>query len=157
MDADEVLEVGPTQMSIGVRSGARSDEHTQYFYYPGSQYPLEMIQWSLGKLGVHVGLPLRVPFTGEVRYLMPGLSNPVTPSVGPFAAVSIKELSKLFPELEGFDQKVLGPGATTTDWQQFTPSLVNRVWNALTSADAGSEVTTSAMSAIKYLDATGHG
>lgn len=128
-----------------------------FFYYPGSQYPLQAIQWSLTKIGVKVSQPLVVPFTGAVQYLMPGLSNPVTPSVGPFAAVSMKEMSKLFPELNGFDQKALGQGATTPTWQQFTPTIFNRLWNALTPADAGTELASSAMQAIKYLDATGHG
>ncbi len=124
-----------------------------YFYYPGSEYPQELLTWVLGKLGIKASVPMVVPFTGQVQYLMAGLSNPTTPSVGPFAAVSMKELGKLMPELNPATRKVLGAGATTPTWEQFTPTIFNRLWNALGPEQKTSELASTTMQAIKYLDA----
>lgn len=148
------------QLSMnGLRSMGfiRKDQNgNTYFYYPASQYPQELITKVLTSFGVKATVPMVVPFTGEVRYLIPGLDNPVTPSVGPFATVGMKELAKVMPELNGFDQAVLQQGATTPSWQAFTPTVFNRLWNALGPQQAGSELSSTMMQAIKYLDAAGY-
>ena len=135
----------------------RKDQNgTTFFYYPLTQYPQELVTKVLTRLGIKASVPMAVPFTGEVKYMMPGLDNPVTPNVGPFAAVSMKGLAKLFPELNGFEQGVLQQGASTPMWQQFTPTVINRLWNALGPQQAGSELASTTMQAIKYLDAAGY-
>lgn len=129
----------------------------EFYYYPGSQYVTELVTSVLNTFGIKSSIPMMVPFTGEVKTTLPGLANPVTPSVGPFAAVSLKGLSRIMPELNQASTTVLGAGAATPMWQQFTPSLFNRTWNALGPEQAGSELASTVMQAIKYLDATGHG
>jgi len=127
-----------------------------FFYYPGSQYPQELIQHVLTKLGVKASVPMIVPFTGQVQYLMAGLNNPVTPSFGPFAAVGLKELGKLMPELHPATSKLLGRGATTPIWQQFAPTIFSRLWDALGPSERQSQLASTTMQAIKYLDYAGY-
>lgn len=135
----------------------RDQSGNDYFYYPGSQYVTEMIAGTLNQLGIHSTIPFMTPFTGEVKYLMPGLSNPVTPSVGPFAAVAMKELAKVMPEMTGFNQAILGQGAGEGVIQQFTPSIVNRLYNALGPEESGSQLASTMAMGMKFLDAAGHG
>lgn len=126
-----------------------------YFYYPGSQYVTEMLSTVLNHIGVHSSIPFAVPFTGEVKYLMPGLANPVTPSVGPFAAVSMKALSRVFPQLQGINQAVLGQGASENAIEQFSPTLLNRLVAAFGPASAGSEKASAIAMMLKFMDANG--
>lgn len=132
-----------------------------YFYYPGSQYVTEMVTHTLNRLGIHATVPFAVPFTGQVQYLMPGLSNPTTPSVGPFAAIGLKQLAKIFPEMDGFNQGLLGQGAAESAWQQFMPTLANRVYESfidkLSPNEAGSQLASSTVMMMKYMDANGQG
>lgn len=129
---------------------------TTYFYYPASEYPQQLITSVLSKLGLNISVPMVVPFTGQIKYLMPGLANPVMPSVGPFAAVGIKELAKLMPEFNHLSSTVLQQGATSPVWQQFTPSIVNRAWEAVSPTERGSMLASMTMQAIKYLDYAGY-
>ena len=128
-----------------------------YFYYPGSQYVTEMIAGTLNQLGVHATIPFVVPFTGQVKYLMPGLANPVTPSVGPFAAVGMKDLGAAFPQMQGFNQAVLGQGAAENTFQQFLPTIANRVIQAFGPANAGSQKASAIAMMMKFMDANGQG
>ena len=135
----------------------RDQNGNDYFYYPGAQYVQDLIGNTLNKLGIHSTIPMQVGWTGQVQYLIPGLNNPVTPSVGPFAAVAMKELGKLDPSLQGFNQAVLGQGASTSFAAQFLPTAINRIMEAVSPSEAGSLKASSIMQAIKYLDATGNG
>ena len=159
--ADSPSAVRELQLTMnGLRTSGivhRDQNGNDYFYYPGSQYVTEMLTSTLNQLGIHATVPFMEPFTGQVKYLMPGLSNPVTPSVGPFAAISMKEGEKLFPEMAGFNNAVLGQGSTESPVQQFLPSIVNRLYEALGPAESGSQLMTTTAMFAKYLDATGHG
>jgi hypothetical protein len=128
-----------------------------FFYYPGSQYVTEMIAGAFNRVGVHTTVPFSDPFSGQVQYLIPGLSNPVTPSVGPFAAVAMNEAQKFFPEITGFNNKIQGEGAGQGVVQDFLPSILNRLYEALGPQEAGSQLMTSAAQYVKYMDAAGQG
>ncbi len=61
----------------------RDQDGNEFFYYPGSQYVTTAIARAAQAIGIPASVPLSIPFTGQVKNIMPGLSNPLTPSVGP--------------------------------------------------------------------------
>jgi len=69
----------------------------------------------------------------------------------------MKELEKMFPEMAGFNQKILGQGASEGPIQQFLPTIVNRLYEALGPATAGSQLASSMAQYMKYMDANGQG
>ena len=103
-----------------------------YFYYPGVGAATHAITDGLGKIGVPASLPISVPFTGELKYMVPGIANPVTPSVGPFVAMPLKALASLDPAFQGLDQAVLQQGASEGYLGQVLPSVVTRTMQAIT-------------------------
>lgn len=130
----------------------------EFFYYPGSGTVTSIIADALTKIGLPASLPISVPFTGEVKNLMPGLADPLTPSVGPLVAVPLKELAGIFPELQPTQTALLQEGASESWWEQVLPSTVSRLIQAFSgsSSDQG-EFGSSMMKAIQLAEETGHG
>jgi hypothetical protein len=130
----------------------------EFFNYPGSGTVTSILADVLTKIGIPASLPISVPFTGEVKNLLPGLADPLTPSVGPLVAIPLKEISNLFPELQPANQAILQEGASESWWEQVLPSTVSRLIQAFTgsSADTG-EFGSSMMKAIQAAEETGHG
>lgn len=130
----------------------------EFFYYPGSGTVTSIIADALTKIGLPASLPISVPFTGEVKNLMPGLADPLTPSVGPLVAIPLKSLSDIFPELQPTQTALLQEGASESWWEQVLPSTVSRLIQAFSgsSADQG-EFGSSMMKAMQLAEETGHG
>jgi hypothetical protein len=128
------------------------------FYYPGSQYVTDVIARTANAIGIPAFVPLSIPFTGQVKYLMPGLSNPLTPSVGPTVAIPLKGLTSMFPELNQVEQTLLGPGASNSYWEQVMPTSLARVIHAVSdSPDQNGQFSSAMMKAMQDLQATGNG
>jgi len=148
-------------MMNGLRTSGvihRDANGNDFFYYPGSGTATTLIAHVLNTLHVPAALPIGVPFTGEVKYVMPGLANPLTPSVGPFVSVPMKAITQMFPEFEGTEQALLQQGASQTYWQQILPTTLSRVINTVISnPNTPGEFASMAMKAIQEAEATGHG
>jgi hypothetical protein len=130
----------------------------EFFYYPGSQLVTDGIARALNAIGIHASIPLSVPFTGQVKYLVPGLNDPITPSAGPTVAVSMKALTHFLPEMQKADTAMLGPGANNSYWDQFMPSTLSRVIHTFAdSPDQRGQLASSVVYAIQMLEASGHG
>ena len=128
------------------------------FYYPGSAYVTDFLARTAQAVGIPASVPLSIPFTGQVKYLMPGLSNPLTPSVGPTVAIPLKQMTSWFPEFNGVEQGLLGPGASTTYWQQIMPTTISRLYTAVTGdPNSQGEFSSAMMKAMQDLQAQGHG
>ena len=128
------------------------------FSYPGSAYVTDFIARTANAIGIPASIPLSVGFTGQVKYLMPGIANPLTPSVGPTVAIPLKQLANWMPELNGITQGLLGPGASTTMWQQILPTSLSRLYLAVTGdPNSTGEFASAMMKAMQDLQAQGHG
>jgi hypothetical protein len=130
----------------------------EFFYYPGSATVTSLLSDVLTKIGVPASLPISVPFTGEIKNIMPGLADPLTPSVGPLVAVPLKALADHFPEMQPAETSLLQEGATESWWEQVLPTTVTRLIQTYSgsSADQG-EFGSMMMKAIQQAEETGHG
>lgn len=139
-----------------------------YFVYPGSGAFLSLATRALSALGISSFVPVPSSFTGEVRYLTPGLTG-ITPSASPMLTVPMDALASIFPQLtptaETFNQGVpldsnpnkladiLGNTAGG-----LAPTVVSRTVSALYGSMTGrGEIATEVMNAMAYLEASGHG
>lgn len=130
----------------------------EYFYYPGSGTVTSIISDVLTKIGIPASLPISVPFTGEIKNIMPGLADPLTPSVGPLVAIPLKSLANIFPELQPTQTALLQQGASQSWWEQVLPSTVSRLIQAYTGSSSDQGVFgSSMMKAIQMTEETGHG
>lgn len=129
-----------------------------FFYYPGSQYVTNMLSHVLGAIGIHATIPLEVPFTGALNQIMPGINNPLAPSVGPVVAIPVKALADRFPEFQGTEQTLLQQGASGGYWQQILPTTLSRLVTAFSgNPNTSGEFSSAMMKAIQELEASGHG
>lgn len=154
----------------------RDSNGNDYFHYWGAQYITEMLSGVLNKLGINATIPFAAPFTGEVKYLIPGVANPVTPSIGPGLAVAMNDLAKFNPAMTGLNQKLQGQGAAVATGvpgqaslgnvflsaiedipKQVEPTILSRLIAAWGPATAGSQLASTTMQAMKYLDNAGQG
>ncbi len=160
-DSPEAIRKAQLMMNgLNVSGFTRPDPTTgqPFFYYPASQTVANILANVLTKIGIPASMPISVPFTGEVVNLMPGLSNPLTPSVGPIVAVALKGLASRFPEMEPMNQAVLQEGASESIWEQFLPTTLNRlIIGAVMNGNTNAEFASSMMKAIQMAEATGHG
>jgi hypothetical protein len=130
----------------------------EFFYYPGSQYVTSTLAHAANAIGIPSYLTIQIPFTGQVKYLMPGISDPLTPSVGPTVAIPLKALTGRFPELQNADQAMLGAGASNSYWEQIMPSTLSRVVHAISdNPDQPGQLSSAMMQAMQQLQSTGHG
>ncbi len=130
----------------------------EYFYYPGSQYVTDTIARAANAIGIPASIPLQIPFTGQVKYIMPGLNDPLTPSVGPTVAIPLKALTARFPELQNTEQAVLGAGASNSYWEQVLPTSLSRVIHAVAdNPELPGQLSSATMQAMQQLQASGHG
>ena len=129
-----------------------------FFYYPGSQYVTDTLARAANAVGIPAYVPMMIPFTGQVKYLMPGISNPLTPSVGPTVAIPLKMLANRFPELQKMNQAILGPGASNDFYGQILPSTLDRVRHAISdNPNLPGQLSSSMMMAMQQLQSQGYG
>ena len=90
----------------------KDQQGNYYYYYPGVGAAVHALTATLGHFGIPVSLPISVPFTGELKYTIPGIANPVTPSTGPFVSIPLKALASIDPaffrQVDGADTRQLG-------------------------------------------------
>jgi hypothetical protein len=125
------------------------------FTYPGSQVLTGMVSGVMHELHIGASLPISVPFTGQVMGGMPGLNNPITPSVGPTVAIPLKALSGMFPELQPAQQALLQGGASTNYLDQILPSTLSRMSLYFGSPNMSGQFASSMISAMALMDANG--
>jgi hypothetical protein len=66
--------------------------------------------------------------TGDVGYTLPSFGDQMgVPSVGPLVAMSVEFLSRHYPELAGFEERVVGRGADQPYWHYVFPSGLSRM------------------------------
>ena len=136
----------------------RDANGNDFFYYPGSQYVTSVIARAAQVIGIPASVPLLIPFTGQVKHIMPGIANPLTPSVGPTVAIPLKAIAQRFPEMQTLEQGALGPGASNTYWEQILPStLANIVHMVGDNPDTPGQFASMMTKAIQQLQADGHG
>ena len=134
----------------------RDQNGNDYFYYPGSQYVTKYLSSVLSAIGIHASLPIEVPFTGQMKYIVPGINDPITPSVGPTVAIPMKELATMFPELQGPENTMLGQGSGGGFLQQIAPVTLTRLVTAMTGTpNSKGEFASAAMQAIQLAGAHG--
>lgn len=130
----------------------------EYFYYPGSATVTSLLSHTLTFAGIPSSLPIAVPFTAQVKNLLPGLNDPITPGVGPVVAIPLKELANFFPELQPAQQAILQQGASQSWWEQVLPSTATRLIQTFTgSASDQGEFGSMMMKAMQQAEETGHG
>src|SRR5450759_573282 len=123
-----------------------------YFTYPGSQYVTDLVARTANAIGIPAWVPLLVPFTGQLKNTMPGLNSPLTPSVGPTVGLPMKAIAQKFPEMQGIEQTMLGPGASNTYWEQIMPTTISRLYHAVAdSPDMPGQFSSAMMKAMQDL------
>ncbi|MBM4407748.1 MAG: hypothetical protein FJ038_03905 [Chloroflexi bacterium] len=114
----------------------------------------------LGKLitGESWAMPTAVPFTGEVKYTIPGVSNPLAPSVGPLVTIPLNQMSRHFPEIGYWQTNVFGEETQGKSFiGEFVPVSVRRIYDAAFANNENSSQYASAMiSAMQYLASEGY-
>jgi hypothetical protein len=128
------------------------------FTYPGSAFVTRLLGETLNALHISAAIPVGVPFTGEIKNFLPGLANPLSPSVGPGVAVPLKEVANFFPELQPTQQALLQEGASQTWWEQILPTTLTRLIQTVSgNAQTPTEFASSMMKAMQLASANGYG
>lgn len=108
--------------------------------------------------GHNITLPIPVGFSGDVKFISPGLERLGVPSFGPLASIPMKLITARFPELQPAEQGLLGRGAQTSVWEQLVPTTIARLLDAsFAKPETSSQYASAMMQAIQYLDANGMG
>jgi hypothetical protein len=104
-------------------------------------------------------IPLEVPFTGDLRYTLPGINRAGVPSFGPMVGVPMNLLARRFPELRDPTEQLLGPEASGRSvWDQIIPTSVMRFWKTIHSnAGNDAQFASATIQAMANLEAAGKG
>lgn len=108
--------------------------------------------------GGSASIPLSVPMTGKVKYMLPGIGNPAQFSAGPMVSMPLGLLRRAFPELSGAEEKILGDqGAGRSLPEQILPSWANKLLEAKfgDADDPESQVASTAIQAAAMAEAEG--
>lgn len=137
-----------------------------YFVYPGSSALIHALSIPLQKLGIESYVPVPTAFTGEIRYLTPGLTG-VTPDIGPAVVMPLEGLMTLAPVVAPQIQRALTDAGVTdiqtgagiaTELPLVNATFVQRILGAAYDSKTDSGQVASAMiQAANYLQASGHG
>ena len=123
---------------------------------PGSA-PMMAMMAKAGEavFGEQVGIPVAVPFTGSVKYTLPGLNRVGAPAFSPVVSVPMTLLGRRFPELTETNEMVLGEqSATRSIVDQLVPVSLTRVWDAVFSGpDTSAQYTSAMIQAMQYMEA----
>jgi hypothetical protein len=134
----------------------------QYFVYPGSNLVQDVLAHAVNMLtGGHFNgvLPVNAGLIGQVNMLNPGLERVGLPNWGPLAILPMEGLKSIDPHMTQAINSLEGPVAANNGIiKNLLPASVAHVLevaepNWLTQ----SQYASAQMSAMQYLDATGHG
>lgn len=141
----------------------QSDENgDQYFFYPGLT-PVYQVMNKVGKLfGVKDGFQTAMPveFGAKLKMITPSLNpDSLFPTfAGPLAAVPLKMLGNLVPQVKDLEQYLLGAyGVDQPMISAVLPAHVNRIYASLSKDERNSQYASAYRKAATYLEATGHG
>jgi len=141
----------------------QTDENgDQYFFYPGLT-PVYQVMNKVGKLfGVKDGFQTAMPieFGAKLKMITPSLNpDSLFPTfAGPLAAVPLKMLGNVVPQVKDLEQYLLGAyGVDQPMISAVLPAHVNRIYAALNKDERNSQYASAYRKAATYLEATGHG
>ena len=101
-----------------------------------------------------------VDFSGNLKMVTPSLNpDSLFPTfAGPLAAVPIKMIGNLVPQVKELEQYFSGEYAENQSLiEAVLPAHVNRLYAALNQDERNSQAASAARKAATYLEATGHG
>jgi hypothetical protein len=140
----------------------------EYFVYPASAAAVDVLSHVLSAFGVKDEVPVEADLTGYVSMLNPGIQRGFLPNFGPVVSVGMDGLRSLdthtFNALGGPTVNKLldwAQGTQAEDQGYLASVLPTTVLRIIDAADPGqfdqSQYASAVMSAIQYLEATGHG
>lgn len=131
---------------------------SEYFVYPGSAAATDALTWTLGHLGLKVQMPVHADMIGEVDMLSPGLDQGALPSWGPLMVLPMDGIRALDPSMTKAINTLEGNASSSTYFSAVLPSDAMRILDAVSpQVFDESQFASAQMSAIQYLEVTGHG
>jgi hypothetical protein len=141
----------------------QTDENgDQYFFYPALT-PVYKVMNKVGKLfGVKDAfqVPMPVEFGAKLKMITPSLNpDSLFPTfAGPLAAVPMKMIGNIIPQVKDLEQYLLGTYAEDQPMvSAILPAHVNRIYQALSGDERNSQYASAYRKAATYLEASGHG
>ena len=141
----------------------QTDENgDQYFFYPALT-PVYKVMNKVGKLfGVKDAfqVPMPVEFGAKLKMITPSLNpDSLFPTfAGPLAAVPMKMIGNIVPQVKDLEQYLLGTYAEDQPMvSAILPAHVNRIYQALSGDERNSQYASAYRKAATYLEASGHG
>ena len=131
---------------------------------PGSEYFMAGVSRAVETLtGRPAMMPFSNPFTGQLKYSVPGLDRFGVPAAGPVIGLPVSLAERIFPELHdnplvsGFESAVYGDrGNRRTIAQQLVPASLLTIYNSIIQKPDGDAQMSSAMTqAMAYMEASG--
>lgn len=165
-----------TLMTAGVHAGAIHYEpatdiegNTEYhmtFTYPGSALAQRVVMDAAVSLGLAPEEMLRIPqFDGlksQVRFINPGISNPIQFSANPIFGLALDKLGALFPSAQVGTERIKRAlsggedfGGGQSALQQWTPAMFQRFVPMLQQDDADGQWASAVRTAMIYAEAAG--
>ena len=133
------------------------EDGQEYFVYPGSALTTDVITHVLGAFGVNDQVAVQADLVGQVSMLNPGLDRGFLPNYGPLAVVPMDGLKLLDPHMTQAINDIEGGNASSSDFlSSIMPTTITRLLDLFPQIDP-SQYASAQMSAIQYLEATGHG
>lgn len=138
------------------------DNGEQYFFYPGLTPVYKVMNKVMRVFGYQDGFqaPMPVEFGGSLKLITPSMNpDSLFPTfAGPLAAVPIKMVGNIIPQVKDLEQYFLGSYAEDQPMiSAVLPAHVNRLLGALNTDERNSQYASAARKAATYLEATGHG
>lgn len=139
-----------------VRPGPDGEE---VFVYPGATLLTNTLAETAELItGQPFTVPMSTAFTGQVRYMLPGIGDQMgVPSVGPLVGLSLALISRRFPEFQEVEHNLVGDrGQRESLLQYIAPTTVTGLLEAVTSDPDRGALASAQMQAIAQLAADGH-
>jgi hypothetical protein len=135
------------------------EDNQEYFVYPGSALVTDVISHTLGAFGVNDQIPVAADLTGQVSMLNPGLNRGFLPNYGPTVVIPLDGLKMLDPHMTNAINSIEGSDASSSNFlSSVVPGTVLHLADVIDpTAINASQYASAQMSAIQYLEATGHG
>ena len=138
------------------------DQGDQYFFYPGLNPVYKAMNKALKAFGVGDAfqVPMPVEFGAKLKMITPSMNpDSIFPTFsGPLAAIPMKMVFNLVPQLKGLESSLLGQyGVDQPMINAVLPSHVNRLLAALNKDERNSQYASAYRKGVTYLEASGHG
>ena len=133
----------------------------EYFVYPGSALVTDAIARVMTTVGWSASVPVAADLIGEVSMLSAGMGRGFMPSPGPAVVVPMDALRSVFPRTARIVDALEGGQASAASvWTSIVPATVAHAIEAIPGVGQIADKAgwaSAEMSAIQYLEATGHG